>query len=303
MTQTNDVNRLLLPGLDGANPLGFLAAVGTLRTLGVNRPNVDWRMAWVSKGGVWCPELSASRTLNATELVELLGTALQREDTPEFDFAKNLAITGDEFRGVVQRAQASASKNDRRFADFLAAFGCEALVGDNDKIQDTAFRTMSGVGHQHFLGTMRALVGETTNSQLNEALFETWAYSQRKLGLRWDPKEDRRYALRWSDPSDGEGVPVVRGANRLAVEALPLFPTAPNGNRLETAGFTDRMFTWPIWGWPLSVDVVCSLLALKETQALEPDRVCLSAMGVVELYRSQRISVDKYRNFSMAHPA
>ena len=301
MTPSDEDRRLLLRGLDGANPLGFLAAVGTLRTLDVAEPDARWRMSWVSTGGVWQPELLASRTLDSDELVEVLGCALHQEETPEFDFAKNLAVDPETFRDVARKARAAVSSNDRRFADFLAAFGCEVSV--NGEIQDTAFRTMSGAGHQHFLGTMKALVGKTTNADLRETLFATWSYSQRKLGLRWDPEEDRRYALRWSNPSSGDGVPVVRGANRLAVEALPLFPTAPNGKRQETTGFTNRTFTWPIWGYPLCVDVVRSLFALKEMQASKPDRAYLRETGVVELYRSERINVGKYRNFSTAHPA
>ena len=299
--------RLLLNGLDGGNPLGFLAAVGTLRTVALSKPCRDWRMKWRSRGAIWSPELVTSRGISPEELVELLASALDRA-TPEFDFDKNLTVSPKQFRNVAYNAQRCASFRERGHADFMAAFGCDALVADDGKtIQDTALRTMSGVGRQHFLGTMKQLVKETGARDLHRSLFEPWTYPDRKLGLHWDPQEVRRYALRWANPSDGDGVPTMRGANRLAVEALPLLPTAPNGKRLDTTGFMrsgrNTAFSWPIWDCPLSVDVVRSVLAMAETQTSEPDRSALHAMGIVEVYRSHRITVDRYRNFAIASPA
>ncbi len=183
--------RLLLSGLDGSNPLGFLAAVGTLRTATLAKPYCGWRMKWLSHGAIWSPELVTSRGIPPEELVELLASALARE-TPEFDFDKNLAVSPKQFRKVAHKAQHCASPRERVHADFMAAFGCDALeAGDGKIIQDTALRTMSGSGHQHFLGTMKQLVKETATCDLRRLLFETWTYSDRKLGLRWDPQEDR----------------------------------------------------------------------------------------------------------------
>ena len=190
----------------------------------------------------------------------------------------------------------------------MASFGCELVVSrDRKSIQDTALRTMSGAGHQDFLYTMKQLHDKTEASHLRRSLFETWDYSDRKLGLRWDPEEDRRYALRWNNPSDGRGVNTMHGANRLAVEALPLFPAILGDRRLNTTGFSNRngavLFTWPIWEGALSMDVVRSLLALPDVQKAESDRAHLYAMGVVEVYRSQRLNVERYRNFARAQPA
>ena len=302
-----DRHELLLAGLDGSNPLGFLAAVGTLCALATADPTADPRMNWTARRGTWVPALSGGRTLSEKALVELLARFLSRSSTPEFDFARDLNVNADAFFAVVAEAQRQAAIQERRYADFAASFGCEAvLTTDRKSIQDTALRTMSGAGHQHFLGTMKDLVARTDDDDLRRSLFENWGYADEKLGLRWDPEEDRRYALRWENPST-DIVMTVRGANRLAVEALPLFPTAPRNRQLDTTGFSGRkrsaLLTWPIWNTALSVDVVRSLLALSEIQKPEPDRASLSAMGIVEVYRSQRITVGKYRNFSRARPA
>jgi hypothetical protein len=100
----------------------------------------------------------------------------------------------------------------------------------------------------------------------------------------------------------------VLGANRLAIESLPLLPTIPVGSTLRTTGFTgqgsrDTFWTWPIWEGLLPLDVVRSLLALRELQRPEPSRSMLVQMGVVEIYRSQRLTVGKFRNFAPAASA
>ena len=309
MPKSNELG-LVLSGLDGGNPLGFLAAVGTLATAYVANSALAWRMRWTAQHGSWCPALCANRVVSGDELVELLAFAPQREVTPEFDFDRNLSVDVEKFRKVAQDAQRSASSRDRRYADFVTAFGCEVVVArDGTNVEDTALRTMSGAGHQHFLGTMKQLLDAAKPEHLHSALFDTWDYSDVKLGLRWDPEEDRRYALRWGDPSKTGKNPIrtMWGANRLAIEALPLLPTVPDGRRLETTGFSRRdgavLFTWPIWECAVGPEVVRSLLALAELQESEPDRTNLGAMGVVEVYRSQRITVGKYRNFTYAYPA
>lgn len=303
----SDDPTLLLTGLDGSNPLGFLAAIGTLRAVAEADPATAPHMHWTARYGTWVPALSGTRALAAEELIELLAVTLRRRSTPEFDFAQDLNVSSATYLAVTTEAQRRAAIQERGYADFVASFGCEAiLTSDRKSIQDTALRTMSGAGHQHFLGTMKDLVAKTYDNHLRRSLFEAWDYADDKLGLRWDPEEDRRYALRWDNPS-ADTVRTMRGANRLAMEALPLLPTAPRNRQLETTGFSRRdravLLTWPIWRTALSVDIVRSLLALPEIQKPEPDRSSLSAMGIVEVYRSQRITVGKYRNFSRPRPA
>ena len=51
------------------------------------------------------------------------------------------------------------------------------------------------------------------------------------------------------------------GANRLALEAMPLFPSFPEDDTLRTVGFsgtrsTNTRWTWPIWNARLSLAVL-----------------------------------------------
>src|SRR5262249_22890429 len=96
------------------------------------------------------------------------------------------------------------------------------------------------------------------------------------------------------------------GANRLAIEGLPLFPAVPVGGELRTTGFSGRgrggtYWSWPIWPDPISLDVVRSLLALHQIQD-DPGSVTLRAIGVSEVFRARRFTIDKFRCFSPAHP-
>ena len=307
-----DEYRIPLTGFDGAGLLGFLAALGTLRTVALTEPDEHWRMSWDASSGCWIPVLTSRSQVGRDTLVDRLFAGLDRDSTPEFDFnmdpgTKNLSVDPLTFRGVSAEAQSLAGPDQRNYADFIAAFGSDGCVAEDGKtIEDTDLRTMSGAGHQHFLGTMHELVSRTQRCHLREAMFGPWNYSDERYGLRWDPEEDRRYALRWGKPA-GEPAKTVRGANRLAVEALPLFPAVPGAKGLETTGFMrqgKRVFcTWPLWTPATSVDTVRSLLALSALRKPEPDRPWLHEKGVVEVFRCERVTIKKYRNFTRAWAA
>jgi hypothetical protein len=248
-------------------------------------------------------------------LVASLEHGLQRcGNSSALTFADDLTIDPSLFRDLAVRAQADGNQRDRALSDWLVCFGCEAttVVGSSNRrvIQDTAFRTMSGAGHQHFLKTMRDLIREATPAHLAKALFEPWRYDDpiQGLSLRWNPADDARYAHQWVDPSKDTTRPragSVLGANALALAALPLFPTVPVGARLRTTAVSghranDTHFTWPIWESPISVDECRTLLAMAELQESSPPPRALRARGVVTVYRSQRITVGKFRSFTPA---
>jgi len=303
---------LLLPGIDGANPLGFLAALGVLRTLFRAEDALRPRLAWQVHSGAWRPALTTEIALSRPELVARLDEALRSMvDHEAWRFSDNLNVEAGDFRSHALAAAARASTADPTAAEFVAAFACDAITEVDAKkgvvVCDTAFRTMSGAGHQHFLGFMRQLAACTEQDHLERALFEQWRYEDDKPSMRWDPIDDRRYALRWNEPSS-DPIRTVRGANRLAIEALPLFPVMPRGTRLETTGFVTAgsrgtWFRWPIWSRPISMPVVQSLLASQRVRQASTNEAALRRMGVEAVFKSQRLTVEKYRNFTMGVPA
>ena len=305
-----DLHEIPLPGLDGANPLGFLAALGTWRTTEAIHPGT--RMYWKPINGHWAPVLLNPQSLSEETLAKVLHVELiQMKDHSVFSFANNLNLKPHEFAAQAEQAiEWFFDKNDIISVAFLSAFGSSAITNEDGAIEDTALRTMSGAGNQHFLKTFRALIDAATETHLEKCLFKEWMYDDplESMGLRWDPGEDIRRALRWRNPSgDPERKKALGmwGANRLAIEALPLLPTAPVGSHLETTGFkgyksNNTFFVWPLWDVPIGLDTGRSLLALEDLQTGDPNSRNLRACGIPAVFRSQRITNEKFRNFTSA---
>jgi hypothetical protein len=309
---------IVLRALDGSNPLAFLAAVGTLRVLTM-RLGHGVRMRW-RRDGAWRPELVGVEgpEERLSELVhgavsvpvERLIRGLGKED---------ITVEPDTFRQFVRHLERELTRDDVLEADFAAAFGSEICVQprDDKRIQYTDLCFMTGSGHQHFLGTMEALKKSAQVSHVQDALFGEWRREQGN-SMRWDPQDAAEYALRWGDPSL-DGASAVWGANLLAAEALPVFGSfAVKGCRLATTGFRTgeewQEFSWPIWTEWAGLDVVRSLVGMRqlqlksaETKQLDDertgktlDRVELREMGIAEVYRSARVRIGKGANFKVS---
>lgn len=307
-------NDILLRGIDGANPLGFLAAVGTLCALSRDASNAQ--LHWEKHTNAWRPVLTVEAPVGEKAFVEHLHTKLASSiPTEVFALGDNPSVPLDVFRSYAQTSMDAALNGERTRADFAAAFAGEYPTDKDNKVPDTALRTMSGAGHQHFLKFMRNFIEQVRPEHLHKVLFDVWRYDDpvQNMTLRWDPSDDNRYALRWSDPSgdsDRKSMGSMWGANRLAIEALPLLPTFPTHRRLETTGFHTQgarktHWTWPIWDAPAGVDTVRSLLDMADIHrsdhpGTQPQR--LAARGIVEVYRSRRLTTGKFRNFTMGMP-
>lgn len=302
-------DELVLRALDGSNPLGFLAALGTLRLLTLET-RAHIKMGWEHLDGFWRPKLTG---IHATEeeLCEKLAACRWWAPAEELvtSLGKNLTIPMGKFKPFVEHAGLAASLLDRSTADFAAAFGCEVCEEENnDRIERTDFCFITGSGHQDFLGTIAALQKNVTHRHLYEALFGGWR-AEKGLSMRWDPSDAAEYALQWNDPGP-RGAWAVWGANRVAAEALPLFPTAPMKGGLRTTGFKRRRrqdeFTWPIWRHGVELTSVRSLVALAELQKSPESqnggfgREALLAMGIEEIYRAQRVRIGQGANFKVS---
>ena len=295
---------ILLPGLDAANPLAFLAALGVLRVLADALDAREIRMGWSIVDGVWHPRLAGDHIGEPQRVLDVLDAELTRHTAADVPAADDLTLTPAEFAHYAAQSVGSSGPTRRRGVDFAAALGTEAFADDRGRISDTALRTMSGAGHQHFLKSIRTLMGCTAPDHLRKALFEPWSRADEGPSMRWDPEDDRRYALRWKDPS-GDQIRTERGANRLAIEGLRLLTTAVVGSRLLTTGFTGKdsrhtFWMWPVWRPALPVDVVRSLLTDEDLHRCHDTeaRLRLRQRGVATVFRSQRLTVGKFRNFT-----
>ncbi len=300
------MTELALRGLDGANPLGFLTALGALRTATLVWPQAGPKLAWVLKSGTWRPTILGvpDAGIFVSALAELLSTG----SSEAFALSRKFPYQAHALRKQAVNAQQTTYPARRTLADFIVAYGCEALVDKDGNFADTALRMLRSAdsGGSGMLAYASVLAEITTAEDIDRTLFYAWRYLDDPPSMRWDPVDDRRYALRWSNPSSDK-ITTLRGANRLAIEALPLLPTMPMHGRLETTAFTQRkgkgvFWTWPIWTVPATLDIVRSLLSLSGLQQEKPNRHQLNAVGVTEIYRCQRITQGKYRNFTPARP-
>ncbi|MFH0901596.1 MAG: hypothetical protein V2A73_13290 [Pseudomonadota bacterium] len=218
----------------------------------------------------------------------------------------NLKVPGGVFGAFTRRAADAATPQNRRTADFAAAFGCEAIVDKYGVLEPTRLSKQNGNSGKNMLADVARLMTGIRPDQIASALFEKWSYADEKLSLGWDPQDVRAYALMADDPGETPSV-TMHGANLVAYEALVLFPVSIRGRRLVTTGTkhfdNGEYFTWPIWSTPIGVDVARSLLAYPELQRPAPNRTLLGRIGVVEIYRAAHFSWNKSPRFRFARPA
>jgi CRISPR-associated endonuclease/helicase Cas3 len=303
-----DLHALPLPGLDGSNPLGFLAALGTLRL--ADRAFPGAALGWEDRSpptAVLHLPVKKSPDEFASALLQVAGSARRC-----LAFADDLKIPADQFREF-QREARDASRTDREFADFLSAYADPLITvqgGPNvGKTKPTELYFIAG--RQQFLEQVQKIVGATASHHLTKCLFSSWVYDDPLdgLSLRWDPMDDSRYATRWRNPS---GDPArkrggsVLGANWLAFESLPLFPCFANGTRLTTTGFAvmerRAFFTWRLWQPAWGVDAVRSVLSVGRSRGRTRlgDRFGAEHLGVVAQYRCEKVANSDYSNFALA---
>jgi hypothetical protein len=268
---TTETDALVLAGLDGGNPLGFLAALGMLLVLHEGLcPQA--RLGW-KRTATWQPvvtgvsqqerhalcgaiaaalrghpvsddaeahRIAAQRDFDAAKKSlkdkrdEIKKRALRGNDrksaidaevapleqkahqnrgawlvalknaipSPELALGKHIDCTIDEYREYATRFLEDAGVNRRAALDFLAAFASDAhFDAKSERVVATPFCFITGSGHQYFLDTVRQLMQRVTADRVRLVLFAPWTYSDESLALRWDPLEDRRYALMDRDPT------------------------------------------------------------------------------------------------------
>jgi len=304
-TPTTDTDGLLLRGLDGSNPLGFLAALGTLQIAQKADCSRRIAMKWEAYGVRYSPRLIGSVS-SESELVAMLSANLPKMAGSPWDLSKKLPFESERLNEVARSSAGSASMKDREEVDAISSLGSEVLVDDTGQFADTLLRMVrsgdsAGQGMLDYAQKIRA---NTSDDDLHHALFEQWHYAASGSSLRWDPAEARDYALLASDPSKDGALSVI-GANRLALEAMVFFTTCPVQGKLATVGFhqfaSGTAMTWPLWTVPLTFRLIHSLLTLVCLAAPQPPAEELKPRGVAVVFRSQRFKPNQYySNFTPA---
>lgn len=314
------MSEVVLRGPDGANPLGFLCALGLLRILDSKLSRGSGgapRLSWVDEG-YWRPvlHLSDERSEPLSAVMEDLES--WRNDPPEFRVvyrkagkAKDIGEEGGEirdlkappdvFRRFLEDAAVAARRGERRPAAFAAAYGSDVAFDRQGNTKPTAFHFTAG--QQHWIGRilMKIAAGLTVD-QVREAIHGPWRRGDAMGVLRWDTAGERLYALMANAPTDDKPLGEA-GAEWLAFQALPLFPSFPVGTRLRTTGFFgdagDTGFVWPIWTVAATLRGIRSLLA--DPAVATGDALWREGRGVACVYRAAvRRQPKGYGNFGAA---
>ena len=306
---------LELNGLDGANPLGFLAALGTLALC--DRLNLEPRMGWRPYANSYRPLLWVN---DGASLEEQLHEALTNDfvdQTPSWCTHDVIKRPRAEFRELATTLAKQATSQRRYEADLVAGFASDAVTQDKtDSVSPTPFSFANGQSGKLLMRDYRELVEGLTPGHLTEVIYEPWQNRDACKTFRWEPTDLRLYALRAEDPGSST-VYTTYGANVLGLWGLSMLPSYPvPGNKLMTAGMsrlrvestTHQYWTWPIWssgdvtwdGSILTIDSTKSLLSHPALQQIDIDASQMAAMGVLAVLRSMRVTYQKSLYFSPA---
>jgi hypothetical protein len=260
------VTARILTGVNGSNPLGFLASLGLLRVL--HRLSTAARLGFTTEGS-FQPFVDGVdvdlATLVAADAADSAG-----EQPWRLEYEKV------EKRGPKTVADLKAPP--KVFAAFLggcverwlgghgdavaygAAFGTTIAVDGKGNTKPTALHFTAA--NQQFLDTVEKTRAMVTAEWTQTSLFK--GRSPRPgSNLRWDPAAERNWALMASNPNEG-GTVVDAPLEWLAFRALPLLPSFPRGSRIITtlvSGRGDDMeMTWPLWSTAASLETVRSVL-------------------------------------------
>jgi hypothetical protein len=269
------VNHLELPGLRGQNTLGFLAALGVLVL--ANEAGLDPKLSWtddINQSAVLVcdatfDQLSAV-VLEQLEVIAsgvLLNGEIGRTQTDVKLFPNDQR--GTELRKWTDELRNSGTRLERRL---LGALVAEGAVDGKGAAKPSHLHFAAG--QQQFLDVARDVLAavKADPSRLEEALVGPWRSDADIKNFSWASGTERIFAVRGFKPSSEKrlGVP---GADALAFVGLSMLPVVEANGSLRTTGcdrgWKSSAFTWSLWGQPLGIRVVQSLLAMLPVKGAE----------------------------------
>jgi len=275
-----------LTGLDGANPLGFLAALGTLavaeRMLGPDVPRVGWTNDIVPRPLV----------RSGAKREELVATVLADRDRWNGSAALDLPsgdvkLDADRLRAWLEDCERAAQHDDGRALGLVTALVADGSLARDGKAKPTHLHFTAG--KQQFLQMARTLRDGLTAEHVEEALFGPWRYASTLPSFKWDVADDRTYALSAVNPAS-ETKRTVPGAEWLALLGLSFLPVTRGPRGTVTTGCSGRWkeggaFSWPVWEGLIPPDVVRTLVGIPDL-VQDPPPPTLVHRGVSRVFRS-----------------
>lgn len=255
------MNGTHLEGLQGNNPLGFLAAIGVQVAF---EGDAEQPRLW------WTDDLTPHAVVDgAFSLERIVNRASQvfptwhgsssanprRSDGSTMPKGDEMKLEPKDIRAYLETSRGSTS----RLASALVAEGSLDRQGVA-KPTDLYFTA----GQMKFLDMARKILAAVTHADLQAGLEGPWPYESTLPSLGWDVADDRIYAMRASDPSS-EKKSTNPGPEALAILGMTRYPVFAGRDRTLTPGFSGTWkagrFSWPLWSKPAAPASVTSLLA------------------------------------------
>lgn len=288
---------LIVPGIDGTTPLGFLAALGLLQVLEDSTgheqemPCLSWNQldAWrpIVRGADslqfvaqlvfedrtrWAdsPVLgfryvkqekqgpNAVGGLKAPLAVVRAWSRVRREKRDEESLAYGAALFSQD---VTELNKKPATADDHRTVGIAVDTDIEM-----DRMVERSFFDFTA-RNAHFLEQIEKLRDYLTLERIHHALETSEGDYDAPRTLDWDPASDTPAAI-YTGFRRGY-LPVHEW---LAFRALRLFPLAGSGSKVRMTGCKGRRldgaFTWPLWERPASVGAIRALLGHPDLSGL-----------------------------------
>lgn len=266
------MTRTVLKGLNGSNPLGFMASVGVLRLLEGqgSRP----RLGFIEDGGfhAWIecnPALDdipgiVSKDAECAAGPQPWRLEYEKQEKRGIKSVADLKAPPEQFRKFLTSAIDEWLMGRPEQSNYAAAYGTDVAVDGKGNTKPTAFHFTAA--NQQFLGAVEESRRKITRDWVDESLADRDGKAKPGSNLRWDPDAERSRALMGVNPND-DGTVVNAPLEWLAFRGLPALPCVPVGSRILTCGVTGRRqdelrFHWPLWSCGASYATVRSLLLL-----------------------------------------
>ena len=257
------MNGTALPGLEGTNPLGFLAALGVQVAFADEKEQP--RLWWSDD---ITPHAVVDEAFNAVRITtRVLEAFAQWKGSPAVHPERcdgSSMPRGDELKLIPRdiRSYLRHSGWRGRSGDLASALVAEGSLDNQGVAKPSDFYFTAG--QQKFLDTARKILNAVVREDVEMGLEGPWRYESEFPSLGWDVTDDRVYALRAKNPSPEKKL-TNPGPEALALLGLSLHPVFAGRGRTETQGcsgsWKSGWYSWPLWRRPASWRAVKSLLA------------------------------------------
>ncbi len=284
-----------LTGLEGTNPLGFLAALGVQVAFASEpeQPRLWWSDDIVPHAvvdGQFSVDRIASQAMKVfAQWKDSPAVSPKRHDGSAMPKGDELKLTPDDTRKYLNLVDQGDSWSALTTA--LVAEGSLDRKGDVAAPSDLYLTA----GREIFLDTVRKILDGVSRDDVLTGLEGPWTYASKLPSLRWDVSDDRVYALRAYDPSPKSGPDAKRtnpGPEALSVLGLSTHPVFGSHRRTLTQGCSgsrrdSSSYSWPLWHRPASPHAVKSLLTHAYHHPETSDRSrWLRSWGVFRILQS-----------------